>query len=284
MYLIESKKCPYCDAPLEKEPKRKKVCEKCKNIYFVRTRPDRKRVVVTEKEIEIIEQQWHEDHIRKYGDQGNYDYKPKAYKPKIKRLIDYSSIDPYKFITIDFETANENRCSICSMGIAIVENFNIIDKKHWLIKPQELRFNKYNVKKHGITEDMVINEPEFDELWGSIKNYFNSNIVFCHNINFDIYALKDVLQNYNLEFPTFYYQDSMQIAKVIWNDLPNYRLKTLAEKFNIKTNFHDACDDAICCSKIIIESCKEHNVYNITDLLKKIKFNLRPFPPEPGVY
>jgi len=280
MNIIESKKCPYCNNLLEKEPSRKKACEKCKNIYFVRTHPsDYKRVIVTEKEKDLIDQQWRERSNSNYENNTNYEY-----KPKIKTKVDYSSINPYKFITIDFETANENRNSICSMGIAVVENFNIIDQKHWFIKPQELRFNNSNIKKHGITKDMVIHEPEFNELWDSIKNYFNRNIVFCHNISFDMYALKGILQNYNIEFPTFYYQDSMQIAKKIWSNLPNFRLKTLIEKFNIETNFHNAYDDAISCSQVIIQSCKELNVDNITDLLKKTKINLRPFPPEPGIY
>lgn len=170
------------------------------------------------------------------------------------------------------------------MGIAIIGNFNIIDQKSWLIKPQDLKFNKINIKKHGITKEMVINELEFDKLWNSIKNLFNNNIVFCHNTSFDIYALKEILQNYNIEFPTFYFQDSMQIAKVIWSDLPDYRLRTIIESFNIKTNFHNACDDAVSCSEIIIRACKECNVKNVIDLLKKIKVSLRQFPPEPSVY
>ena len=39
------------------------------------------------------------------------------------------------FIAIDFETANSSRSSICSMGVAIVENGKLIDTEHFLIKP-----------------------------------------------------------------------------------------------------------------------------------------------------
>lgn len=56
MNLIESKRCPYCNELLDRVPKQKRVCEKCNNVYYVRTRPsDYKRVVVTEEEKELIE-------------------------------------------------------------------------------------------------------------------------------------------------------------------------------------------------------------------------------------
>jgi len=51
--------CPYCDKPLESIPSRKKKCNYCGQFIYVRTRPqDRKKVLVTEKGKELIEEQW----------------------------------------------------------------------------------------------------------------------------------------------------------------------------------------------------------------------------------
>lgn len=284
MNPIESKKCPYCNFLLDKEPGRKKMCINCNKFFYVRINPtDRKRVIVTEEEKDLFDKQWKEMSILLYGSTNNSEYVKNysyEYKPKIKTKIDYSSINKDRFITIDFETANRNRDSICSMGIAVVENLELVEKNVWLIRPQELKFHRLNVGMHGITKEMVINEPEFDVLWNNIKEYFKNSIVFCHNVSFDIYALKEVLNKYNLPYPYFYYQDSMQIAKIIWDYLPNYRLDTIMQKLNIDFNHHNACDDAICCSEIILKSCKEVKASNIVELLKRLKIDLSVFPPD----
>ena len=59
MYTIEESKCPYCDSVLTPPPSRKKRCGACNRSFYVRTRcADRKRVIVTEDEIRIIEDEW----------------------------------------------------------------------------------------------------------------------------------------------------------------------------------------------------------------------------------
>ena len=43
--------------------------------------------------------------------------------------------DLRNFAAIDFETANYERCSVCSVGVAIVRNLKITDTFYSLIKP-----------------------------------------------------------------------------------------------------------------------------------------------------
>ncbi|GEM_PF-1225364 len=51
--------CPYCNKKLETVPSKKKKCKDCGQFIYVRTRPqDRKKVLVTEKEKDLIEEQW----------------------------------------------------------------------------------------------------------------------------------------------------------------------------------------------------------------------------------
>ena len=55
----EIDKCPYCKRKLDKIPTRKSKCPHCKEYMYSRTRPsDRKKVLVTEKQKEEIEEQW----------------------------------------------------------------------------------------------------------------------------------------------------------------------------------------------------------------------------------
>ncbi len=51
--------CPSCNVALEQKPKRKKKCPGCGNFIYVRTRPiDNKKVLITEAQIDLIEEQW----------------------------------------------------------------------------------------------------------------------------------------------------------------------------------------------------------------------------------
>ena len=40
------------------------------------------------------------------------------------------------FAAIDFETANECRCSVCSVGVVIVRNGEIVNSYYSLIHPE----------------------------------------------------------------------------------------------------------------------------------------------------
>ena len=51
--------CPYCSQLLEKKPGRKKKCPHCGEFIYVRTRPsDNQKILVTEEQTEMIEEQW----------------------------------------------------------------------------------------------------------------------------------------------------------------------------------------------------------------------------------
>jgi len=51
--------CPYCDAPLEKMPGRKKKCPACGEFIYVRTRPnDNNKILIREDQIVYVEEAW----------------------------------------------------------------------------------------------------------------------------------------------------------------------------------------------------------------------------------
>ncbi len=54
------------------------------------------------------------------------------------------------FAAIDFETANQERSSVCSVGIVIVRNGEIIDKLYRLIQPEPNYYSYFNTGVHGL--------------------------------------------------------------------------------------------------------------------------------------
>ena len=57
------------------------------------------------------------------------------------------------FAAIDFETANNQRCSVCSVGLVIVRGGKIVDKFYSLIKPEP------NITTTGVARCMVCAPP-----------------------------------------------------------------------------------------------------------------------------
>jgi hypothetical protein len=60
MYRIEEAKCPYCNSSLKVQPKRKMKCKNCGKDFYVKTRCDQTKVIITEDELEKIEQEWND--------------------------------------------------------------------------------------------------------------------------------------------------------------------------------------------------------------------------------
>jgi len=56
-------RCPYCDKPIKKFPKRKTKCKSCGNFYYSRRTPtSKKRMIVTKEKADEIEKIWNEEH------------------------------------------------------------------------------------------------------------------------------------------------------------------------------------------------------------------------------
>lgn len=172
-------------------------------------------------------------------------------------------METYDFIAIDFETANEHRNSACQIGITTVKHGVIQDVKSWLINPEQ-SFNNFNTSIHGITEEMVKNQPTFKELWPTIAPYFGDDevgsIIFAHNATFDVNVLLCMLERYGIDAPFGTFGCSLAIARRTWLGEPSYSLSSLCNRFSIQPGQHDAGEDARACAEIVLLAAKEKGV------------------------
>jgi DNA polymerase-3 subunit epsilon len=72
------------------------------------------------------------------------------------------------FAAIDFETANNERTSICSVGIVIVRNGKIVDSFYSLIQPEPNYYCYWNTQVHGLTRKDTDDAPVFPKVWKQI--------------------------------------------------------------------------------------------------------------------
>jgi len=175
------------------------------------------------------------------------------------------------FVAIDFETANFEPDSACSIGIVVVQNGRIVKSKSWLIRPPTLNFYPPFIELHGITPQAVASCPDFSELWPEIKPYFDIKRVVAHNANFDMRVLQATLNRYRLPLPVFDYFCTVVISRWVWPNLPNHKLNTVANYLGLPLKHHDAQADAFACAAIAIRACKEAGVKDLAELAAKIK-------------
>lgn len=173
-------------------------------------------------------------------------------------------------VAIDFETANSTRSSACSIGIVEYQNGEMVDEYYSLIKPKKNIFNSYNTFIHGITEDDVKDSPEFDELWMDIHRKLENNLVIAHNASFDMSVLRSVLDEYNIQYPTFSYNCSVNIAKKTWPGLPSYKLDVISNYLGIRLTHHHALEDAHAAAKVYLNAYKYVYATSNEDFLKKL--------------
>ena len=147
------------------------------------------------------------------------------------------------FIALDFETANDSRASICSIGLVHVENGLIKKEIHTYIDPRD-KFTYRNTMIHGITEEMVKGAPTFEEYWPEFKAIIDNEMLIAHNASFDMSALRYALNSFNEPYPSFTYGCSYMFSKKVWPSLYNHRLSTAVNYLGISFKHHDALEDA----------------------------------------
>ena len=80
------------------------------------------------------------------------------------------------FVAIDFETANCSRSSVCSVGLVIVKDGEIVDNFYSLIKPTPNYYASFCQEVHGLGPSDTNDAPEFPEVWAEamerVKQYF----------------------------------------------------------------------------------------------------------------
>ncbi|MDR3563523.1 MAG: 3'-5' exonuclease [Negativicutes bacterium] len=177
------------------------------------------------------------------------------------------------FIALDFETANRDPASACAIGLAFVENGQIVANPGWLIRPPRLYFDPEFIKIHGIDAEQVRAVPDFHELWQSLEPHLRGRIVIAHNASFDINVLLNMLDHYKLPYPAFRYSCTKVIAQKTWPTWKRYSLAELAIRHNIVFHHHDAAEDARACATIALAAFEQKAVSCFDDLHRQIRLN-----------
>ena len=186
------------------------------------------------------------------------------------------------FIAIDFETANQEPSSICSVGVVMVRDGQIMDSFYSLIQPEPNYYNYWCQRVHGISQSETDDAPVFSKVWPQLEErivevYFsdlkvgvwraisdqeNDDIRYqiaaipfvAHNARFDEGCLKAVFRVYQMDYPDYHFYDTLTASRrQFGQSLPNHQLQTVAAACGHDLqSHHHALADAKACAAIAL--------------------------------
>lgn len=174
--------------------------------------------------------------------------------------------------SIDFETANHSRVSICAAGMAVFVDGNLTESLYWLVRPPKGHgwFREDFTAIHGLTHLDVLDAPEFPAIAPEfLARLARADLVIAHNAAFDIGHLRATLDHFGLACPPFEYLCTCQLARRVWPDLPNHQLHTLAAHISHEFNHHHAQADAEAAGLVLLAMMKQANLRTPDVLFQK---------------
>ena len=182
--------------------------------------------------------------------------------------------------SIDFETANHSDASICAVGIAVFDDGNLLESKHWLVRPPKGHgwFREDFVECHGINWTDVRHEPEFPCIAPEIvERLTRAELVIAHNAQFDMRKLRGTMQHFNLSCPAFDYLCTLKAARKVWPAHPGHGLGMLAAHIGHQFRHHNAQDDAETAGRVLYAMMREAIAATPIELASSLKIILGKF-------
>ena len=98
------------------------------------------------------------------------------------------------FIAIDFETANQQPSSVCSIGVVMVRNGQVADSFYSLIQPEPNYYNYWCQRVHGLSQCDTDDAPVFSKVWQQLEekiaDVFFSDQQSIDDIHYQIATIK----------------------------------------------------------------------------------------------
>jgi DNA polymerase-3 subunit epsilon len=159
------------------------------------------------------------------------------------------------FVAIDFETADYRADSACAVGVVRVRDGRIAEQITQLIRPLRQQFAFTWV--HGITWQMVRDEPVFAEVWHRLRPLLSgAKCLVAHNAAFDRNVLRACCAAAELPMPRQRFACTVRAARQTWSVYPT-KLPDVCRYLAIPLRHHDPASDALACAHIALAAIQD---------------------------
>lgn len=159
------------------------------------------------------------------------------------------------FAAIDFETANRERTSVCSVGVVVVREGVISNSLYRLIHPRPDYYSWFCTRVHGMTASDTAEAPDFPDVWREIDPIIAGLPLVAHNSPFDEGCLRACFDQFGMPWPEYeFYCTCRASRRVFGKQLPNHQLHTVSAACGfLLENHHHALADAEACAHIALK-------------------------------
>ncbi len=153
-------------------------------------------------------------------------------------------------IAIDFETSGYRPHDACAVGMVRVRDGQICDSFYSLIRPKSRKV--FFTEVHGLTWDMLKNQPSFSEIWPQMAAFIQDATHFiAHNASFDKRVLHGSCKYIEASPPSLPFACTLQLSRKHLK-LPSHRLSAVCQHFGISFTHHHALEDALAAAQIFL--------------------------------
>ncbi len=186
---------------------------------------------------------------------------PIAYNPVDLDLKDAT------YVVFDVETTGLSAVydTIIELAAVKIKNGEIIDKFERFANPHQ-PLSQTIIDLTGITDDMLQDAPEVEEVLQEFHDWIGDGILVAHNASFDIGFINQGFQRIDLEKVKNPVIDTLELSRFILPQLKSHRLNILCKHYGIElTQHHRAIYDTEATAYLLWKLVKEAEEKGITN-------------------
>jgi DNA polymerase III subunit alpha, Gram-positive type len=163
------------------------------------------------------------------------------------------------YVVFDVETTGLSAVydTIIELAAVKIKDGEIIDRFESFANPHH-RLSATIIELTGITDDMVENAPEVDDVLRRFHEWTGDSILVAHNASFDMGFLNTGYKKIGLGKSANPVIDTLELGRLLFPEMKNHRLNTLAKKLDVElTQHHRAIYDAEATGYILVKMLKD---------------------------
>ncbi|GIO06121.1 DNA polymerase III PolC-type [Brevibacillus reuszeri] len=183
----------------------------------------------------------------------------------------YAIDENTEYVVFDTETTGLNAAEHTIIEVAAVKmkGAEIVDQWTELIDPQ-LEIGPKTTEITGITNEMLRGQETLDVVLRKFKEFTGDAVLVAHNAEFDKAFINACAKRIGMEPWNNAFLDTLPLARMMYKGMRNYRLGTLAKKFNVELiNAHRALDDTVALAHVfqqMLKDIKEAQIKTMAEL------------------
>jgi len=167
----------------------------------------------------------------------------------------------FRFVALDLETTGlspRNGHRIIEIGMAAIADGYIAEEFESLVNVERKISSKVQ-RIHGISNEMLIDQPTFEDIFPRLQSFLNDSIIIAHNARFDQEFLRYETRRLSSTLKNRFVC-TLEMSRKHYPGLPNYKLDTVYRYLfgEITTDIrrHRALDDARMAAHVWLEMMK----------------------------